>query len=279
MRLVIFAPDYLLDGLSDCLFEAGAGGLEEKPGRLSIESEDAALFAQLKEAVETFTRRVASFDENAVIEVSEETSDTGWQDTWQKALTPENVTPTFVMRPTHCAPAPPEEETIWFEPQASFGAGGHPTTKLAATRVEELVRKKPSLQVLDVGCGSGVLGIIANKSGAARVLCVDNDQTSVSAAETNLALNAVTEGVTIALGSANYSIEKWPLVIANINTPILHDLCADLCSSVAPGGSLLLTGLLEEDSERLQSAFAAEGLNRVNERHLEGWTLLEFNKS
>lgn len=261
-----------LEILSAELFEAGAGGLVEQPGAIVVYPADEKERQRFAEAIDS----VQASTTDSTMDVTVELIEVDWQAAWQKELRPQRVSRTFTLRPTHCPLGEDDDEaaTLWFEPEASFGSGDHPTTQLAAGWIEEFTRKHPSLRCFDVGTGTGVLSLVAVRSGARNALAVDIDEVAVRSAERNVALNGEEARVKVAKGSADFTSETFPLVIANINTPILLELSAQLSTRVAPEGRLLLTGLLLEDIPEIEDSFSTHGLSVTERAGCEGWALL-----
>lgn len=274
MRLTIFAPDHLLDGLSACLFEAGAGGLEEGPSRLCVYADSEADLEVFRAAALSFAARIKTFEPDAEFEFKVDVPDESWKSTWQEALGPVQVTSTWTLRPTHCRPAPKKEKTLWFKPEASFGSGEHATTQLAAEYLEVFIAQNHLSEIFDVGTGTGVLAMVAAKAGATRIFAVDSDNVSVEAARRNIELNGLEAAIRVEQGSANSATEKYPLVVANINTHILRALAQDLSSALNETGTLVLTGLLEEDIPDLTREFQSHGVALTLHSQRDGWALL-----
>lgn len=285
-RILISGPDYALEILSAELFDAGVGGLVEEAGAIVVYPNDEEEKARFLTLIAEFKKRLADPSRSESVEATVEAVDPGWQKTWQQALRPEKISRSFTLRPTHCPieettlekssleKGAVHEQTIWFEPDASFGSGGHPTTQLAATWVEEYVSSQPDIACLDVGTGTGVLSLVAVRCGARSVLAVDIDEVAVRSAKKNCALNGASDSIMIELGSADATSATFDLVIANINTPILLALARELCPRVDAKGKLLLTGLLVEDIPEIEEAFERHQLH-VAERETNGdWALL-----
>jgi ribosomal protein L11 methyltransferase len=275
VRLKVHVPDELRDALSSALFDAGAAGLEEEPGALCVYATEAKLLEVFKHAVTQFSQSQGA-DLGRAIWIEHQEVSSSWNQTWQQALRAESLTQRLVLRPTHDKPAPIGEETLWFEPHASFGAGEHPTTQLAAQFIEEFVNLHKPLSMLDVGCGSGVLSLVAALRGTSMVLAVDIDEIAVSSTRENLKLNGLEKRVTVEKGSADLTSDTFDLVVANINTPILLDLCDSITARTASGGTLILTGLLEEDEDAVITPYTQTGLALQTKVQRAGWTLLEF---
>ena len=152
---------------------------------------------------------------------------------------------------------------------SAFGGGTHPTT---ASCLEVLAALAPltGLRVLDLGSGSGILGIAALRLGAARALCVDVNPDAVASARRNGAANGAGEQLEHRCASAgDLGTERFDLVVANIGGELLLDEAARVVPLARPGGRLLLSGLLGGYAEQLEIAYARLGC-RVAARRLPG---------
>lgn len=275
-KLSTYCNPHYLDALSGILFESGAAGLEELPGGFAVYPTGSAQLATFRSAIRSFERRLDStIDLELAVELTQIACT--WDQSWQSALRAAALTSSLVFRPTHDLPAPEDEETLWFEPQTSFGTGEHPTTRLAASYIESFMLKRPGSSMMDVGCGSGVLTMVAKRRGAGKLVAVDIDAISVEATRANLDLNALGEGVRLLKGSADATDEEFDLVVANINTPILRSLVIPLAQRLNNEGTLILTGLLEEDVSELISLYKSQGLRSISQQAREGWVLLEWS--
>lgn len=150
------------------------------------------------------------------------------------------------------------------DPGRTFGSGSHPTTRLVLARAASLVR--PGHRVLDVGCGSGILAVGAALLGAATVVGVDVDPAAPAATVANARANGVADRVTasdadLAEVAARPGDEaRFDLVLANLLAPVVVDLAAHLAAVVAPGGRLVVSGLLAERWEPAVAAVQAAGV-------------------
>jgi ribosomal protein L11 methyltransferase len=162
---------------------------------------------------------------------------------------------------------------IGLVPELAFGFGEHPTTRLAARRVEEVCLARSGASLLDVGTGSGVLSIVADRCGAARVVGIDTSLTAVDAARRNVASNAASS-VRIHSTPVEDLDATFDVVVANIDARTLVSLCEPLGRRLARGGELILSGLLTEDEAIVAREYEAAGLG-IGSRTTEGdWLLL-----
>lgn len=167
-----------------------------------------------------------------------------------------------------------ERIQIRIEPGMAFGTGVHPTTQLCLQLLEHAVR--PGMDVIDIGCGSAILAIAAMKLGAARALGVDTDDQALDNARLNAQLNEV--GIEIGHGSVaevlagQYKLGIAQLVLANILAPVLVRLLeGGMAQLVAPGGVLILSGVLAEQEPALRAALVAAGLHITAEGRSGDW--------
>jgi len=276
-RFAVSADPDLLDALADCLLSAGAGALEEAPGGLVAYTETPELLAALSEAVTDFRARVEEAGLDLVVEAPEVTPvEVDWNQAWLAHLEPERVTATFVARPTSRTDVVEGESTIWLEPIAAFGEGGHASTRLVAEVVEREGRRKPGRTLLDVGTGTGVLALVGLCSGFASATGIDIEQTAVDAALKNAALNGQSERFVVS-GTPLERVEgHFDVVVANMIFPTLVELAPALASHLAPTGLLVISGFLLEDVPELLRIFAALGLRESARSSSGDWCALEL---
>jgi len=176
-----------------------------------------------------------------------------WATAWQDRYHPIPLGKNLIVVPSWLENPHPERTSIFMDPGMAFGSGTHPTTKLSLVLLETCLDKYPHADVIDIGCGSGILSIAAAKLGAIRVLGVDIDPDVIQVSRDNAEFNAVAkrtvfqEGTVTSILNKETEISRASLVVANIIAPILTQLLEDgLGKLVSPGGLLILSGILEE---------------------------------
>jgi ribosomal protein L11 methyltransferase len=193
--------------------------------------------------------------------------DQDWVRLTQSQFTPVEITPEFWIVPTWHAPPPQARQVIRLDPGLAFGTGTHPTTRMCLRWIAQ--HPPQGRRVLDYGCGSGILAIAAARFGAAQIDAVDIDPAAVASA----AANAQANGVSISTGLPERATGPYPLVLANILATPLKMLAPLLCSLVAPGGTLVLAGILDRQAGELTQAYAPHARLGVSDS-AEGWVLM-----
>jgi ribosomal protein L11 methyltransferase len=200
-----------------------------------------------------------------------EVADQDWVRLTQSQFAPVEVTPSFWIVPSwHEAPAQ-ARQVIRLDPGLAFGTGAHPTTRMCLRWTASHAQPWP--RVLDYGCGSGILAIGAALHGARAVDAVDIDPAAV---ESTLA-NASANGVSLQVGLPDAAHGLYPLVLANILATPLKLLAPLLSGHVAPGGDLVLAGILDRQADELKAAYAPWLALQVIDQD-DGWILMVGRK-
>ncbi|MGJ7493825.1 50S ribosomal protein L11 methyltransferase [Variovorax sp. RT4R15] len=190
-----------------------------------------------------------------------------WVRLTQSQFAPVEITPEFWIVPTWHEPPAQARKVIRLDPGLAFGTGTHPTTRMC---LRWIATHPPANQrVLDYGCGSGILAIGAAKYGAAQIDAVDIDEAAVESTR----LNAEANAVQLQTGLPDAAQGFYQTVLANILATPLKVLAPLLCRYVAPGGALVLAGILERQAEELTLAYAPFAQLQVSDSE-DGWILM-----
>lgn len=171
------------------------------------------------------------------------------------------------------------EYDIVLEPGMAFGTGQHPTTKMCARILDELLDEYPGRRVLDVGCGSGILSMAADRLGAAQVLGLDNDPDAVDIARQNAAANGLAGELCFSTRPLSKLEESYPIVVANILANVLETLSAHLRAVTVGGGHLVLSGIDRNQVPKMRESFLTDGWQIRQKLESEDWITLHLFKS
>jgi ribosomal protein L11 methyltransferase len=256
----------------------GALGSESRfasPGRLELRvyyasaAEASARLPACREAM-----RAHRLDPAACRLRVEEVADGRWAERWQEGLRPFALGERFAVHPAGRveAGAFPERLPILLVPGRAFGTGEHPTTRLAVLSLERHVR--PGSRWLDLGTGTGLLALIAERLGAGEVVARDNDPDAVEVAREVLEANGA-RGIRLELGSTEgLPAAGFDGIVANIVAPFFLEHADVVGAALRGGGPLLATGLLEEETRELAARLRRAGL-AVEASEADGpWRLL-----
>ena len=191
-----------------------------------------------------------------------------WVRLTQSQFTPVEITPEFWIVPTWHEPPAQATRVIRLDPGLAFVTGTHPTTRMC---LRWIARQDAGVlaRVLDYGCGSGILAIGAAKFGATDIDAVDIDDAAVQ----STVLNAHANHVQLKAGLPDQAQDAYGTVLANILATPLKVLAPLLCAHVAPGGALVLAGILERQTDELKAAYAPYAALEVSDRE-DGWVLM-----
>jgi ribosomal protein L11 methyltransferase len=168
--------------------------------------------------------------------------------------------------------------TAMIDPGPVFGSGTHPTTRLCLRAVRALVQ--PHARVLDVGCGSGVLSIVALLLGADRALAVDVDPDAVAVTQRNAEVNGVAPSIESLVGSVGeLPSGEHDLVLANIGAGVLTELAREIAGFTAPDGVVVVSGLLADQTAPVSATFGQMGLTGTTIAELDGWTSIVLRRT
>ena len=201
-----------------------------------------------------------------------------WESSWKEFFHVLRVGERIVVCPTWREyDAKPDEVVVYLDPGMAFGTGHHPTTRMCLEIMESSIT--PGDRVLDLGCGSGILSIAAVKLGAERVVGFEIDPVAVKAGRANVALNGADGAIEMVYGtlpSPRAPAGSFDYVVANISARVVTDMAARLVECMAPGGRLLVSGVIEKHLDGVADALGAEGVT-VERREIDGdWVAMQL---
>lgn len=205
-------------------------------------------------------------------------ADQDWAVAWRRYFRPLAVGRSFVVAPPWETPAAGGRVVLTIEPGRAFGTGQHGSTAGCLRLLEDVVERARPARAIDVGTGSGILAIAAARLGVADVLAFDTDPDAVANAVANVARNGVADRVRCRVADvATLRAETAPLVVANLLSAAHCRLGPRYRASVAPGGTLLLGGVLDAEADRVVETLAPHGFAAARALSVEGWTSLELS--
>ncbi|EJF89051.1 50S ribosomal protein L11 methyltransferase [Bartonella tamiae] len=175
----------------------------------------------------------------------------------------------------------PDDLAIEIEAGQAFGTGHHGTTAGCLEMITKVMKTENPQNALDLGTGSGVLAIAIALLKPISILATDNDAIAIQVAEDNFKLNGVDKAIT-AITAAGFSHEKivahapFDLIVANILANPLIELASDLMAAHKKGGSIILSGILEEQHDRVLQAYLDQGARHKETLHREGWVTIHL---
>lgn len=206
-----------------------------------------------------------------------------WAVVWQDRYHPIPVGESLIIVPSWLENPDPDRTAVYIDPGMAFGSGTHPTTHLTLELLEKALRTEPPSLMIDIGCGSGILAITAAILGVREVLGVDNDPDAIQVSRENANQNQTSERCEFKEWSVTELVDdrvESTLVVANIIAPILKKLfSAGMADLVSPGGTLILSGILEDQLPGIRTHLREGGFVVSDELEKEGWYALRGEKS
>lgn len=206
-----------------------------------------------------------------------------WAHSWQKYYRPMEIGPRLYIVPEweRGCPVPPNRTPLYLDPGLAFGTGSHASTRLCLDGLQECSCQ--GADVLDLGCGSGILSIAALKLGAASALAADIDPKAADVAVENAALNGLGPDVFTARAGniledeplrAALAEKRWGVIFANIVADVIIPLAPFAARCLAPDGVFLTSGIIDTREEEVRAALSHAGLAITDRREHKGWVCL-----
>jgi ribosomal protein L11 methyltransferase len=279
-ELRVSVSEDISEGLTNFVWELGALGVveEEHPGHgaclraffPSSMSTD-ALLARLRDYLHALGSLGYGIIEDPRID---RVADPGWAEAWQAFFRPLPVGNRLLVVPPWEIPQT-ERVAIVIEPGRAFGTGHHGTTAGCLELLEGVVERDRPGMAIDLGTGSGILAIAAARLGTGDVLAIDDDPDAVANARINVARNAVSDRVTCVLGEASaLAVPPAPIVLANLLTAAHRRLASTYGRLLAPGGMLILGGILAPEGDGVIEAVRQHGFDHEATITRQEWITL-----
>jgi ribosomal protein L11 methyltransferase len=285
-ELTLTVPIGAAEGLTNFLWETGALGVveEERPGEppeLRAFFPETTPPAILTERVTAYAEGLTALGFGAVgrprVTALE---DGGWADAWREHFRPIAVGRRFVITPPWETPDAAGRLVVIIEPGRAFGTGHHGSTAGCLEAIELTIGATSApARAIDLGTGSGILAIALARLGVGHVLAVDEDPDAVAAAAANAVRNDVVTQVESRVDdAATLEIAPAPFVIANLITAAHRRLAPRYARYVAPGGTLILGGIIDAEAAEVTRTMAAQGWRADGVVSREGWSTLMLKR-
>ncbi len=234
--------------------------------------------ARFADSVENFKQQASEIKKGDCLISWQLVQDEDWADNWKQYFHTDKVGKSIVIKPTwEDYLAQPDDIVVELDPGAAFGTGTHPTTAMCIRSLEKLVKR--DMRVFDVGTGSGVLAIVAAKLGAGDVTAMDYDKMAVQVAAENIKQNQVDDVVKTGVSDILKSFTgKADLIVANIIADIIIELFDELDEYLAPGGKLLVSGIITERLNDVTEACQLHGFSVRDVTVEKGWAAMVINR-
>lgn len=282
-ELALAVTDDVAEGMTNFLWELGAlGVIEEQPAGGPVELRaffpghfDAhAVGARVGQYVAGLS--ALGFTAPGPPRVAP-VADANWAQAWREHFRPLPIGRRLLVAPPWNVESAPERLTIVIEPGRAFGTGHHGSTAGCLEALEAIVAQHVPATAIDLGTGSGILAIAAARLGVLRVLAIDEDPDAVTCAAANATLNGVADRIVCrSADAAALQTAPAPLVLANLLSAAHRRLASAYARYVAPGGRLVVGGLLDGEAAEVGTALSAHGLTPGAVRSVDGWTTLEL---
>jgi ribosomal protein L11 methyltransferase len=299
LKIDVSCPPELVDALANFITEIGAQGVFQEELQSQVSSDfgisagreivkaylpfDVRLehrIASLKTYVESISQLFPELEETHFS--TEEVIGHDWGEEWKKYFKPLRVSRNIVIKPTWERYAPVGRDiVIDIDPGMAFGTGQHPSTRMCLQAMEDILLKDRTVKgwrVLDVGTGTGILGISCAKLGAERVVCVDIDKKAAEIARENVVINYVEDRVKVINRDVTTIHETFDLIIANLTAKILIKLRAHLLSLIENGGYLVVSGIIDQNRRDIESHFLAGEVSLLKDITEKEWVCYVFQK-
>jgi len=200
-----------------------------------------------------------------------------WENEWKKYYTTFNLTENIVVRPSwENAIIENDKKEIILDPGMAFGSGTHETTKLCSLYIEKYL--KPGDNLLDLGCGSGILSIVAYKLGAKKLTCVDIDEVAIKVTQENFVINGLDKKDYLLINGelGNLKNYKFDIITANIIADVIIDIADEVKKYLSKDGLLITSGIIRERQDEVISAYQEKGYNIIDINSMGEWVAIVF---
>ena len=199
-----------------------------------------------------------------------------WNQKWESQIKPVIINNFVAIRPSFSPPIKNVKHDLIITPKMSFGTGHHPTTHLMVELMQSIDFKNKT--VVDVGTGTGVLAILAEKCGASNIIAIDYDEWSIQNALENIKANNC-HHVKLKQQDNLSGIKEADIILANINLNVIEELANSIVSIVKTGTILLVSGFVDKDGKAMKNIFKAKSFVKLKSKKQSDWLAILFEKN
>lgn len=292
LKITLKSEPVLVDPIADFLIGVIGAGVEtgavdEKTfGVINCYVEDPDLD---KNMIENIVHRISSYVQELadIFKVTAPTlsfetlEEEDWGKSWKVHFKPFAIVPGLIIAPSwEDYKALPDEKVIIMDPGMAFGTGHHATTSLSLELLGKTVAKVQASRLLDIGTGTGILGMAGINFGADEALGIDNDPEAVLAAAENVTRNQLQDKMRVSSDLLSALQEKYSIVVANIVHDVLVEMAADIERVTADNGWLILSGILAgQQTDNIVSLYAKHGFKLLEKVNRQEWAALCLKKT
>jgi ribosomal protein L11 methyltransferase len=277
----------LFDCISDLMFEHGAisvDAVDAKDSPIFSTNENPhpiwndiiinAIFDSEHFKLELIRNSLIGILKHMPIETITKFSEQNWHKKWLENTSVCEINNNLAIYPSHIKQPTSNQKIITLDPGLAFGTGTHPTTKMCLNWLSQ--NPIEDFQIIDYGCGSGILSIAAIAFNAKSVIAIDNDQQALNATTSNCKKNNIRPDKIKTILPEQLPDRKMDLIIANIYLNVLIDIREIIASHLRVNGKILLTGLLLEQKDKIMDRY--DGFKFTEEHRVDDWLMLVAEK-
>ena len=231
-----------------------------------------------KQIIKNIERELLSLKERSCFDLgSLETSKRAidgdfWREQWKEHFKPIHIGKIVIVPEWINYVVSEGEVAVYLDSNMAFGTGEHETTSMCVEYLSKYVKAQD--KVLDVGCGSGILGITACKLGAKQVIMTDIDECAVTATEHNMQLNSVTNGTVLLKNLLDDNTVKGNVIVCNIMAEVLIEFAPYIGKNLLNGGIIILSGILTDRLDKVKNAYEQAGFKFIEQNIKGEWSAL-----
>jgi ribosomal protein L11 methyltransferase len=263
----------LLNVISNDVFTLGADGLEETNECIKIYFPDEQWNSKVEKSLSRLITKLNPEFTSSLIQ-TRHIPNQDWTESWKENFKLFHLTDNIIIKPDWIEyQAQQDEIVVTICPKMAFGTGHHETTQLVMLMLQKYLGEGQRL--LDAGTGSGILAILAAQLGVAEITAFDNDPVAIENARENFSLNNIKIEQNIFCGTLNnVEISEYDIIVANIDRNVLLELPEKLIAYIKPGGTLILSGLLSRDEDKILTAYEEFNWQVIEKDQKGAWIVL-----